>query len=291
MPSSPSSAVGDVFYWPSYHAYFAALGDDEHRGHQIGAREALSAVVGIVAPLLGAWAIVAAGPLLAFTAVGLVQALAVVPLDRRAQRYGETDGARRLQGGAADGGADGHRRLVHVGLLLRLADRALRLARRQHPRLWRRHGAGRAGRRRRRPVDRPSCRSRPRPPGGGDRLRRRRRRGRAAARLQPRLALAGGHRQCARRARFAALRRPAWAPPCTPWPRRRPARYASTWPARPDGISAASSAASPPPGSIAAGLSLRRASCRPCLRPLAIYGCSGATMRKSGRLSPTGAGR
>ena len=74
------TAVGDVFYWPSYHAYFAALGDDEHRGHQIGAREALSAVVGIVAPLLGTWAIVAAGPLLAFTAVGLVQALAVVPL-------------------------------------------------------------------------------------------------------------------------------------------------------------------------------------------------------------------
>ena len=74
------AAVGDVFYWPSYHAYFAALGDDEHRGHQIGAREALAAVVGIAAPLIGAWAVVTAGPRLAFAAVGLVQALSVVPL-------------------------------------------------------------------------------------------------------------------------------------------------------------------------------------------------------------------
>ncbi len=74
------SALGDSFYWPSYHAYFALLGDSEHRGHQIGAREALVAIVGIVAPLLGAWALVTAGPRLAFGAVGLVQALATVPL-------------------------------------------------------------------------------------------------------------------------------------------------------------------------------------------------------------------
>src|SRR5207248_2755304 len=52
------SAVGEVFYWLSYNAYFAALGDPEHRGHQVGAREALVAVVGIIAPLLGASALV-----------------------------------------------------------------------------------------------------------------------------------------------------------------------------------------------------------------------------------------
>ncbi len=73
-------AVGDVFYWPSYHAYFAALGDAEHRGQQVGAREALAAVVGILAPLVGAWAFVTVGPGLTFAAAGLVQALAVVPL-------------------------------------------------------------------------------------------------------------------------------------------------------------------------------------------------------------------
>ena len=73
-------AVGDVLYWPSYHAYFAALGDAEQRGQQVGAREALAAVVGIVAPLIGAWAFVTVGPGLTFAAAGLVQALAVLPL-------------------------------------------------------------------------------------------------------------------------------------------------------------------------------------------------------------------
>ena len=74
------AAVGDVFYWPSYHAYFAALGDAEQRGQQVGAREALAAVVGIGAPLLGAWALVTVGPGPTFAAAGLVQALAVLPL-------------------------------------------------------------------------------------------------------------------------------------------------------------------------------------------------------------------
>src|SRR5262249_9737331 len=55
------ASVGEVFYWISYNAYFAALGDPEHRGHQIGAREALVALIGIVAPLLGAAALVTAG--------------------------------------------------------------------------------------------------------------------------------------------------------------------------------------------------------------------------------------
>ncbi|MFI5314590.1 MAG: MFS transporter [Myxococcota bacterium] len=74
------SALGDTFYWSSYHAYFALLGDSEHRGHQIGAGVALSAIVGIVAPLLGAWSLVHFGPRLAFGTVGVVQALAAAPL-------------------------------------------------------------------------------------------------------------------------------------------------------------------------------------------------------------------
>jgi DHA1 family inner membrane transport protein len=74
------AAVGDAFYWPTYHAYFAALGDAEHRGHQIGAREVLAAAVGVAAPLLGAWALVTLGPAWAFALVGLVQAVSVLPL-------------------------------------------------------------------------------------------------------------------------------------------------------------------------------------------------------------------
>jgi hypothetical protein len=41
------AAVGDTVYWSTYHAYFAALGDDEHRGQQIGMREAIAAIVGL----------------------------------------------------------------------------------------------------------------------------------------------------------------------------------------------------------------------------------------------------
>jgi MFS family permease len=74
------SAVGDAFYWTSYHAYFASLGDSEFRGHQIGAREAIVALIGIVAPIVGTWGLVTFGPLVTFAAAGIVQALAVVPL-------------------------------------------------------------------------------------------------------------------------------------------------------------------------------------------------------------------
>ena len=74
------AAIGDVLYWPTYHAYFAALGDAEHRGHQVSAREALVAAVGILAPLVGGWSLVALGPSVTFASVGVVQALAAVPL-------------------------------------------------------------------------------------------------------------------------------------------------------------------------------------------------------------------
>ncbi|HEX4302997.1 MAG TPA: MFS transporter [Rhizomicrobium sp.] len=75
-----ASAVGGIFYWPTYNAYFAALGDAEHRGHQIAAREALVAGAAIVAPLLGAWALVTLGPRWMFACVGAVQALSALPL-------------------------------------------------------------------------------------------------------------------------------------------------------------------------------------------------------------------
>src|SRR3954468_5693387 len=74
------ASIGEVFYWPSYNAYFAAIGDAEHRGHQVSARGALASVVSIAAPLLGTWALVTLGPRPMFAAVGVVQALAAVPL-------------------------------------------------------------------------------------------------------------------------------------------------------------------------------------------------------------------
>ncbi|HXX48270.1 MAG TPA: hypothetical protein VEN47_08585 [Myxococcota bacterium] len=74
------SALGETFYWTAYHSYFALLGDSEHRGQQISANVALSAVLGTAAPLVGAWALLVLGARPAFGAVGLVQALSVVPL-------------------------------------------------------------------------------------------------------------------------------------------------------------------------------------------------------------------
>jgi len=73
---APASAL----YWPSFHAYFAALGDAEHRGQQTTAREAAATAIGILAPLVGAWSLVTAGPLVTFALAALVQAASALPL-------------------------------------------------------------------------------------------------------------------------------------------------------------------------------------------------------------------
>jgi DHA1 family inner membrane transport protein len=74
------AALGDTFYWSSYHAYYAALGNHEHRGSELGAREALAALVGIVSPLVTGWALVAFGPRVAFGATAAILLFGAVPL-------------------------------------------------------------------------------------------------------------------------------------------------------------------------------------------------------------------
>jgi hypothetical protein len=74
------AAVGDMLYWTAYHAYFAALGDNEFRGHQIGVREAIAAIVGIISPVFAGWMLVAFGPDAAFGATSIITALAALPL-------------------------------------------------------------------------------------------------------------------------------------------------------------------------------------------------------------------
>jgi MFS transporter, DHA1 family, inner membrane transport protein len=74
------SAIGDTFYWTNYHAYFAALGDAEHRGHQVGAREAVAAVVGVIGPLATGWALTTLGPRIAFGVAAAVMMLAALPI-------------------------------------------------------------------------------------------------------------------------------------------------------------------------------------------------------------------
>jgi DHA1 family inner membrane transport protein len=74
------SAVSDTLYWSTYHAYFAALGDDEHRGQQIGVREAIAAIVGIASPLGTGWLLVTYGPRVAFGATAVIVMLAALPI-------------------------------------------------------------------------------------------------------------------------------------------------------------------------------------------------------------------
>lgn len=74
------SSIGYLLYWLCYHAYFAAIGASEDRGGQIGVREAAVALVGIVAPLLGAWGLTTIGPTPTFWLVGLIQVSSVIPL-------------------------------------------------------------------------------------------------------------------------------------------------------------------------------------------------------------------
>lgn len=73
------AALGDTLYWTCYHAYFAMLGDNELRGHQIGAREAIAAIVSIASPLLAGWLLIAEGPRIAFGVTAAIGALAAAP--------------------------------------------------------------------------------------------------------------------------------------------------------------------------------------------------------------------
>lgn len=74
------SSAGDTLYWTCYHAYFASLGDADHRGHQLGAREAIAATVGIVGPLATGWALTTLGPRVAFDATAVVLLLGALPI-------------------------------------------------------------------------------------------------------------------------------------------------------------------------------------------------------------------
>ena len=74
------ASLSDTFYWTAYHAYFASLGDAEHRGHQLGLRESAVALVGIISPLLTAWALVTWGPRMAFGMSAVIQVGAALPL-------------------------------------------------------------------------------------------------------------------------------------------------------------------------------------------------------------------
>ncbi len=73
-------ALSTAFYWTCHHAYVAQLGDTENRGAQVSAREAIGAVMGILAPLMGSFLLIYAGSFYAFSVAAFIEALAILPL-------------------------------------------------------------------------------------------------------------------------------------------------------------------------------------------------------------------
>jgi MFS transporter, DHA1 family, inner membrane transport protein len=73
-------ALSTTFYWTCHHAFLAKLGDNEYRGSQVSVREAINAVMGIVAPLFGSFLLIYGGKGSAFLVAALVEVLAIVPL-------------------------------------------------------------------------------------------------------------------------------------------------------------------------------------------------------------------
>jgi hypothetical protein len=74
------AAIGQVFYWTSYHAYYAALGDAELRGRQVAVREMLSAAAGTLGPAAGGLVLAEFGPWPAFLTAFVIELAAILPL-------------------------------------------------------------------------------------------------------------------------------------------------------------------------------------------------------------------
>jgi MFS transporter, DHA1 family, inner membrane transport protein len=74
------SSLGTTFYWTCYHAMVSKLGDEEHRGAQVSAREAIYALTGIAGPLFGGLMLTYVGPIAAFLASAMVYGLSALPL-------------------------------------------------------------------------------------------------------------------------------------------------------------------------------------------------------------------
>jgi MFS family permease len=74
------SSLGTTFYWTCYHASVARLGDEEHRGSQVSAREAIFAITGIIGPIAGGLMLTFFGPVYAFALTALLNGAGIIPL-------------------------------------------------------------------------------------------------------------------------------------------------------------------------------------------------------------------
>jgi DHA1 family inner membrane transport protein len=74
------TSLGTAYYYTCYHSVVARIGDDEHRGAQVSAREAIFAISGIIGPIFGGVVLTLFGPFYAFLAAATFNGLAIIPL-------------------------------------------------------------------------------------------------------------------------------------------------------------------------------------------------------------------
>jgi len=74
------AALAQAFYWTCYHAMFATIGEASSRGSQIGWRELLIGIAGVLGPALSGVMLTVAGPWAAFGAAGVIDLAAIAPL-------------------------------------------------------------------------------------------------------------------------------------------------------------------------------------------------------------------
>lgn len=74
------TAIGNSFYWTSYHAFFSVVGDAERRGRQVGIRQVLAAGAGVLGPLVGGTILTLWGARAAFGGAALVELTGIIPL-------------------------------------------------------------------------------------------------------------------------------------------------------------------------------------------------------------------
>jgi MFS family permease len=75
-----ADSICGALYWTCYHAFYAALGDKEARGAQLGARGLLSTMAAVAAPAIGGYLLMTAGPWVSFGGSGVVTVIAALPL-------------------------------------------------------------------------------------------------------------------------------------------------------------------------------------------------------------------
>lgn len=77
-----ASSLGQVFYFTTYHVFFAALSDDGRFGMQVGLFQALGIVTAVVAPAVGGLLLATRGAWLSFGMASLIALAGIAPLLR-----------------------------------------------------------------------------------------------------------------------------------------------------------------------------------------------------------------